>query len=69
MATLPFDEIFSFVGKKNGTRKLLELFSTLKLFRVMRLSKIIAYMNTTDDIKLSLKLFKMLFFLVMYLHS
>ena len=40
----------------------------LKLMRVLRLSKIITYMNATDGVKLSLKLFKMLFFLILYVH-
>lgn len=40
----------------------------LKLFRVLRLSRIIAYMNSTDDVKLSLRLFKLCFFLVLYIH-
>jgi hypothetical protein len=40
----------------------------LKLLRVLRLGRIITYMNSTDEIKLSLKLLKVFFFLVMYLH-
>lgn len=40
----------------------------IKLIRVLRLGRIITYMNSTDDVKLSLKLFKLFFFLIMYLH-
>eukprot|EP00347_Sterkiella_histriomuscorum_P022573 403337973 len=67
IATVPLDQLFQGVLETNQTKKL-QLFSMLKLLRVLRLSKIITYMNATDEIKLSLKLFKMLFFLVMYLH-
>jgi len=40
----------------------------LKLFRILRLSRIISYMNSTDDVKLSLRLFKLCFFLLLYIH-
>jgi len=68
VATVPFDYIFlGIVDTK--TASTLRLFSMLKLLRVLRLGRIITYMNTTDDIKLSLKLLKMFFFLVMYIHG
>ena len=67
MATVPFDQIFLGVIRGEITNKL-SLFSMLKLLRVLRLSKIVTYMNATDEVKLSLKLFKMLFFLIMYIH-
>ena len=47
---------------------LLQLFSLLKLARILRLSKLIAIMKVKDDIKLSLKLLKLIFFLIIYLH-
>ena len=40
----------------------------LKLLRILRLSRIITYMNSTDDVKLSLRLFKLCLFLVLYIH-
>jgi hypothetical protein len=40
----------------------------LKLFRVFRLSKLITYMNATEDIKYSLKLFQLCFLLIIYMH-
>jgi len=40
----------------------------LKLFRVLRLSRIINYMNSTDEVKLSLKLFQLCLFLILYIH-
>ena len=47
---------------------ILKAFSILKLFRVLRLSKLINYMNSTEDIKHSLKLFKLCLFLLIYMH-
>jgi hypothetical protein len=32
------------------------------------LGRIITYMNETDDVKLSLRLFKVCFFLILYIH-
>lgn len=44
------------------------LISCLKLVRILRLSKLIDYLNSSDDFKLTLKLVKMMFFLILYLH-
>jgi hypothetical protein len=40
----------------------------LKLVRVFRLGRMITYLNETDDVKLSLRLFKVCFFLILYIH-
>ena len=40
----------------------------LKLARVLRLGKIITYLNLKDDVKMSLKLGKLIFFLIIYIH-
>jgi len=45
-----------------------ELFGILKLGRVLRLSKIIQYMSVTEEIKASMKLIKMIFLLIIYIH-
>ncbi|CAI2376015.1 unnamed protein product [Moneuplotes crassus] len=68
LASIPFD-IFSlfFFGRKAGGFSL-QLISLLKLVRVLRLSKLIAFMNLQNDMKMSLKLIKLVFFLILYLH-
>jgi hypothetical protein len=40
----------------------------LKLIRVLRLNRIIMYLNLRQDIKASIKLLKLIFFLLMYVH-
>ena len=45
-----------------------QLLGALKLVRVMRLNKIITYLRSTEEFKAMLKLLKLIFFLVMYLH-
>jgi hypothetical protein len=67
MATIPFDVIGSLIFG-DGNASMLRLFSLLKLARVLRLNRIITIMKAADEIKLSLKLGKLVFFLVMYLH-
>lgn len=67
LATIPFDTIGLLFISGNNTVGL-QLFGLLKLVRVLRLSRIITYMNVKDDVKMSLKLIKLVFFLVMYLH-
>lgn len=67
LATIPFDTIFmQFLGKNISGK--LSLLSLLKLFRVLRVFKIISYMNASESIKYSLKIFKLLFYLIMYIH-
>jgi uncharacterized membrane protein len=67
MSAIPFD---SLVRLSSGSSyvDILSLFSILRLLRVLRFTKIIAYMNTTENVKLSLKLFKLIFYLAIYLH-
>lgn len=67
LASFPFDIIGeAIMGSGNATQ--LRLFSLFKLVRVLRLNKIITVMKIDDEIKLSLKLMKLVFFLIMYLH-
>ena len=69
LASLPFDfmSIF-FDGQGSANTLTLRVFGLLKLIRILRLSKLISYMNIKDDVKMSLKLGKLVFFLLMYLH-
>ena len=60
LATFPFD---LFVSDKD-----FEIFGILKLGRILRLSKIIRFLRTTNDVKASLRIFKMVLFLMVYLH-
>lgn len=66
VSTVPVDTIAELLtGQKNPV---LKLFSLLKLVRITRLSKMIARMNVTQHTKNLLKLFQLLFQVVMYLH-
>lgn len=68
LATMPFDLIADMIFQGHTDSTSFQLFGLLKLARVLRLSKLIAYMNLKDDMKMSLKLIKLVFFLIMYLH-
>jgi hypothetical protein len=46
----------------------LGILSLFKIIRVLRFTKVISYLNTTDDVKWSLKFFKLIFYLIIYLH-
>ena len=66
LSTVPFDNIlYLFTQSEN---QILALFSLLKIFRVNRLGRIIARLNVSEDTKNSLKLFQLVFFIVMYIH-
>ena len=66
LATIPFDTIGERVSP--GNTSFLQIFGILKLFRVTRLGRIIAYLNVKEDTKVILKLAKLVFFLIMYIH-
>lgn len=66
ISTVPVDTMGAiFTGSRDPT---LQLFSLLKLVRVTRLSRIIARLNVPADIKNSLKLFQLIFMIVLYMH-
>lgn len=67
IATVPFDSILEGLAGKEVSGKL-SLLSTLKIFRVLRLMKIISYLNASENTKHSLKIFKLLFYLIIYIH-
>lgn len=66
LATLPFDTIGAVLFDSDNLT--FKFFGALKLVRVLRLSKIITYLRSTEEFKAFLKLNKLIFFLVMYLH-
>ena len=64
LATIPFD----LIAGDNPNFQFTTLFGLLKTTRVLRLGRIIRFINTRDDIKLTLKLLQLVYFLVLYLH-
>ena len=57
----------SFVWSQEDSQYL-TLFGLIKLMRVLRLSKIIDYLNLQEDVKVWIKLAKLVFFLIMHVH-
>jgi hypothetical protein len=68
LASIPFDYISYAFGSADSNTFLLQMFGLLKLVRVLRLSRLITYLNFKNDVKMSLKLIKLIFFLILYLH-
>lgn len=68
LASFPFDAFSYIIGTKSKNTFLFQILGLLKLVRILRLSRLIAYMNLNNELKMSLKLIKQLFFLVLYLH-
>ena len=66
VATLPLDQILELIFSDQNPYY--ELFGIMKLGRVLRLNKLIQFMNVDEDIKASLNLSKMIFFLIIYIH-
>ena len=66
LSTIPFDNIALIFTSSSSP--ILQLFSLLKLVRISRLGRIIERMNVTQDIKNALKLFKLIFVIIIYIH-
>lgn len=67
LAAIPF-EFMSQQISQSHILEILGLISILKFFRVLRFTKVIRFLNTTEDVKLSLRLFKLIFYLIIYIH-
>jgi hypothetical protein len=67
LATIPFDLLGLLILGNNSTTEL-QLFGILKLVRIARIGTTIAYLNVRSEIKIILKLAKLVFFLMLYLH-
>ena len=67
VSTVPFDAILGlFMNKENV--KNVTLFSICKIIRIFRLEKIISAMTSTEDVKLTLRLFKLCAIIIIYIH-
>lgn len=66
ISTIPVDTISEYIF--NTKNKNLALFSTLKLVRVSRVSRMITRLNVARETKHVLKLMQLVFYLIMYLH-
>ena len=67
LASFPLDFISYAFSNKDSSFSL-QLISLLKLVRVLRLSRLITYLNLKNDLKMTFKLFKLIFFLILYIH-
>jgi hypothetical protein len=67
IAAIPFEFLSQQISQSHILQKL-GLVSILKLFRVLRFTKVISFLNTTEHVKLSLRLFKLIFYLIIYIH-
>jgi hypothetical protein len=70
MSTIPFDSLalLFFIDENDDSAQHLQIISMLKTIRVFRLSKLIAFLNATDEIKLHLQLIKTVFLIILYIH-
>ncbi|CAI2370632.1 unnamed protein product [Moneuplotes crassus] len=67
-ASIPFD-LFTYIFPILRSNQLtLQMIGLLKLVRVLRLSRLITYLNVKSELKMSLKLVKLIFFLILFLH-
>lgn len=66
LSTVPFDNIVSIFTTSSST--ILQLFSLLKMVRISRLNRIIERLNVAQDMKNALKLFKLIFMIIIYVH-
>ena len=70
ITTIPFDTVFELlvIELDEQGSSFFSLLSVMKLVRVLRLGRIIAYMRVREHIKAGFRLCKLIFFLLLYLH-
>jgi hypothetical protein len=72
VSTIPFDKIElsaeTLEHAEAGGSSHYAVISCLKMIRVLRLQKLISHINASEDFKIQLLLFKMCFFLFLYIH-
>jgi len=68
IASVPFDALSYGLTGLNENNSIFNFIGMLKLIRVLRLSRLITYLNLKNELKMSLKLLKLVFFLVLFLH-
>tara|TARA_B110000285_G_C14981699_1_gene541721 strand:- start:437 stop:985 length:549 start_codon:yes stop_codon:yes gene_type:complete len=72
ISTVPFDAMLmgldkNFLGTKINAKRF-ALLSCLKLIKILRLARIIEFLKSSDEFKLQLKLTKLFFMLLLYIH-
>lgn len=67
LAAIPFDVILLLTDNHLVSNKL-GLLGILKIMRILRFTKVISYLNATEKMKVTLKLLKLIFYLIVYIH-
>ena len=67
ISTIPFDYLVEVFDDEGSGDKLAGL-SMVKMTRVLRIQKLIMYLNSTDEIKNTLNLLKTILTIILYLH-
>ena len=73
VSTIPFEDVLIFFPENHfenqeDLQKKVVIISCLKLIRILRLAKLINHLNSSDDFKLQLRLIKLCFILLLYIH-
>ena len=68
LSTVPFEKVAKIFAGLDSDLKKFTVISCLKLIRILRLGRLINYLNESDDFKLQLRLFKLCFILILYIH-
>lgn len=67
ISAIPFELVGSALFRE-GNNAMLQLFGLCKLVRVLRLGRLLTFINLKENLKLSFKLINLIFFLILYLH-
>ena len=69
LSAIPFETVILLLPKVDSEiASRMVVISCLKLIRILRLGRLINYLNSSDDFKLQLRLFKLCFMLFLYIH-
>lgn len=68
MACLPLDVLVGNVSNDQGTRAFFASLDMVKIIRIARMERLIRYLNVKHHVKMYLRLARLFFFMILYIH-
>ena len=70
VSVIPFELLYDLIASDTGssTKSQFKIFDLMKLVRLLRLGRIITYLKFKQDIKIGVRIFQLLFMLLLIVH-
>jgi len=68
ISAIPFEVLGKVFKNTNEFSLWIEIFSMIKIVRILRLGDIITHLNLKNEVKTTLRLLKLVFFIFLFIH-